>query len=138
VQLDRKQRLSHFGPELGAFLDKIWSVRSTIDLKKFDRGCNRIYLLYSGTTPDAPFDSGKLQAFLDQLTRVAVGCHIKCQAVGKTLGDLTIGERTSALSTLPGCAAARAMVPSEDCRSLRASGAASIFRAAVPEAAKLR
>ena len=50
-----EQRLSDFGPELGAFLKRVWQNRAQINLRDFDSGVDAIYDLYS---PDIFSESG--------------------------------------------------------------------------------
>jgi len=87
-----EQRLADFAPELGSFLNKVWRSRSAIDLQRHDVGSGQIYGMYSGTTPDRPFNADKLLTFVAQLKAVAGHYNIKCQALGRTLGDLNKSE----------------------------------------------
>lgn len=87
-----QQRLTDFGPELGSFLDKVWNLRSTINLGSYDVGSGQIYGMYSGTAPDRSYNVHKLSTFVDQLKTVAWNCDISCQALGRTLGDLSKAE----------------------------------------------
>jgi HopA1 effector protein family len=87
-----EQRLADFGPELGAFLKKVWSSRSAINLQRHDVGSGAIYGMYSGTTPDRSYNAVKLLTFVDRLKAVAGNYNISCQALGRTLGDLHKSE----------------------------------------------
>ena len=87
-----QQRLTDFSPELGAFLDQVWTARATIDLTDYDVGSDAIYGMYSGTTPDRPYNATKLGVFVDQLKSVAGRYDILCQELNKTLNLMSDAE----------------------------------------------
>jgi hypothetical protein len=84
-----EQRLTDFAPELGAFLNQVWNARATIDLTDYDVGSDTIYGMYSGETPDRPYDAKKLAVFVDQLKSVAGTHTILCQALNATLNVMS-------------------------------------------------
>lgn len=86
------QRLGEFGPELGAFLRKVWDARAQIDLKSRRRGVGAIYGLYSGADKSRAFDETELTLFIRNLTDAANGNAIMCQGLGRALGDLKDSE----------------------------------------------
>jgi hypothetical protein len=87
-----QQRLTDFAPELGAFLNQVWNARATIDLTDYAVGSDQIYGMYSGTTPDRPYNPKKLAVFVDQLKGIAGTYNIKCQELDKTLNHMSDGE----------------------------------------------
>jgi hypothetical protein len=66
-----EKRLADFGPELGAFLGKVWKARAKIDLANFEEGMWDIYGMYSGSTSQAPFKLAVLKKFVAGLKKLA-------------------------------------------------------------------
>lgn len=87
-----QQRLTDFAPELGAFLSQVWNARASIDLADYDVGSDTIYGMYSGTTPDRPYNATKLAVFVDQLKGVAGTYNILCQELETTLNFMSDSE----------------------------------------------
>jgi hypothetical protein len=87
-----QQRLTDFAPELGAFLDQVWTARATINLTDYYVGSDQIYGMYSGETPDSPYEAKKLAVFVEQLKGIAGTHTILCQGINKTLNHMTDTE----------------------------------------------
>jgi hypothetical protein len=87
-----RERLSDFGPELGIFLSNVWNARDIIDVSNYGTGGNQIYGMYSGTLPDRSYKEEKLKVFIDMLKNLAGTYGIRCQELGRTLGDLSDDE----------------------------------------------
>lgn len=69
-----KERLDDFGPELGAFLGKVWKERAKVNLGSFEDGMWDIYGMYSGSTSQAAFSLKTLTKFVAGLKKLA-GTH---------------------------------------------------------------
>ena len=66
-----QQRLNDFGPELGAFLGRVWQRRDNINLRNFDNGVDGIYDLYSGVDRARRYQRAQLVSFVRGLRRAA-------------------------------------------------------------------
>ncbi len=91
ASLTFEQRLADFGPELGPFLNTVWTNRGKVDLSVSGAGINTVYSLYAGPSVAAvPYDKNKMKAFADRLKAIAGGRQTWIQNVGylKTFGDL--------------------------------------------------
>lgn len=82
-----EQRLADFGPELGAFLARVWRRRNRINRRSFRRGMAQIYRLYSGVHPDRDYQEGELFSFIRGLRAAARGYLIKPQGFNNPLSD---------------------------------------------------
>jgi hypothetical protein len=83
------QRLNDFGPELGAFLGRVWQGRALISLTDFDLGTNAIYGLYSGNTANRAYNSAELGRFIKSLRNLARNFTVHVQSFDRPLSDFS-------------------------------------------------
>jgi hypothetical protein len=83
-----QQRLADFGPELGAFLGRVWQSRGSVNRSSFNEGVSQIYRMYSGNEAARPYDAAGLDTFIADLRSAAGGYAVICQVVDKSLAEL--------------------------------------------------